>query len=160
MANLTQKKIIAFRGLIYGYFREHGRELPWRATQDPYHILVSEIMLQQTQAERVLHKYEPFITQFPDVAALAGADLGAVLAAWQGLGYNRRCIALHRIARFVVEDLGGRIPDSVETLQTLPGIGKATAGRWSRLLSTNRLFSWRRISGACSFTASFPASRL
>ncbi|MEW6531736.1 MAG: A/G-specific adenine glycosylase [Thermodesulfobacteriota bacterium] len=128
MAKLTQKEIIAFQDLIYGYFREHGRDLPWRATWDPYRILVSEIMLQQTQVERVLHKYEPFIAKFPDVACLAREDLGAVLAAWQGLGYNRRCIALQRTARIVAEEFGGRLPDSVKTLQTLPGIGKATSG--------------------------------
>ncbi|MEW6112056.1 MAG: A/G-specific adenine glycosylase [Thermodesulfobacteriota bacterium] len=124
----TRNSIAGFRDLIYGYYREHGRDLPWRATQDPYHILVSEIMLQQTQVERVLRKYESFIRQFPDLAGLAGADLSAVLAVWQGLGYNRRCIALQRTARIVVEEFGGRIPDSVETLQTLPGIGKTTAG--------------------------------
>jgi len=126
--NLTHKDIAAFRRLIYGHFRERGRELPWRTTQDPYHILVSEFMLQQTQVERVLRKYGPFIAQFPDVGGLAGADLGAVLAAWQGLGYNRRCIALHRTARLLVTELDGRISDSVETLQTLPGIGAATGG--------------------------------
>jgi A/G-specific adenine glycosylase len=125
---ITPKRIAAFQELIYEYFRDNGRELPWRAIQDPYRILVSEIMLQQTQVERVLHKYEPFITQFPDVAALAGADLGAVLAAWQGLGYNRRCIALHRTARLLAEEFDGKLPGSIETLQTLPGIGKATAG--------------------------------
>ena len=102
--------------------------MPWRATTDPYHILVSEIMLQQTQVERVALKYEPFLNAFPDVWSLARAPLRDIMAAWQGLGYNRRALALQRIARLLVADFDGSLPASVDTLRTFPGIGEATAG--------------------------------
>ncbi|MBI5571236.1 MAG: A/G-specific adenine glycosylase [Desulfomonile tiedjei] len=125
---LTSKQIDRFRQIVYEHFREHGRDLPWRTTSDPYAILVSEIMLQQTQVERVLPKYEAFLEKFPDVAALARAPLRDVLAAWQGLGYNRRAMALQRIAQRVVDEFGGRIPESFDTLRSFPGIGPATAG--------------------------------
>ncbi|MBI5308166.1 MAG: Rrf2 family transcriptional regulator [Planctomycetes bacterium] len=113
--------------MIYGYYREHGRTMPWRLTHSPYHILVSEIMLQQTQVQRVLEKYEPFLDAFPDFAALARAPLSEVLAQWQGLGYNRRAIALSRVSRMVLDDFHGVLPSSVDTLMTFPGIGHATA---------------------------------
>jgi A/G-specific adenine glycosylase len=125
---LSARAIRAFRQTIYRHFQEHGRRLPWRETRDPYCILVSEIMLQQTQVERVLQKYEGFIARFPSFAALAEAALPEVLAAWQGLGYNRRALALKRLAEKVVSEFGGSLPDSPEVLTTLPGIGSATAG--------------------------------
>jgi len=117
-----------FRRRLYGFFHDQGRRLPWRATTDPYHILVSEIMLQQTQVERVALKYEPFIQAFPDVWSLARAPLRDIIAAWQGLGYNRRALALQRIAQRLAADFDGRLPISVDTLRTFPGIGAATAG--------------------------------
>ncbi len=117
-----------FRRRLYRFFHEQGRQMPWRATSDPYHILVSEIMLQQTQVERVALKYDPFIQTFPDVWSLARAPLRDIMAAWQGLGYNRRALALQRIARRLVTDFDGRLPVEVETLRTFPGIGEATAG--------------------------------
>ena len=117
-----------FRRRLYRFFHDQGRQLPWRATTDPYHILVSEIMLQQTQVERVALKYEPFLNAFPDVWSLARAPLRDIMAAWQGLGYNRRALALQRIARRLVAEFDGRLPDSVDTLRTFPGIGEATAG--------------------------------
>jgi A/G-specific adenine glycosylase len=117
-----------FREHLYRFFHEQGRQMPWRATSDPYHILVSEIMLQQTQVERVALKYDSFIQTFPDVWSLARAPLRDIMAAWQGLGYNRRSLALQRIARRLVADFNGRLPAEVETLRTFPGIGAATAG--------------------------------
>ena len=120
--------IAAFRRTILGYYRAHGRKLPWRETSDPYRIFVSEIMLQQTQVERVLKKYPPFIEAFPDFQALAAAPLSRILALWQGLGYNRRAVQLKRCAVQVVEAHGGRLPDSPDALYALPGVGKATAG--------------------------------
>jgi A/G-specific adenine glycosylase len=117
-----------FRRRLYRFFHDQGRQLPWRATTDPYHILVSEIMLQQTQVERVALKYELFLHAFPDVWSLARAPLRDIMATWQGLGYNRRALALQRIARRLVADFQGRLPDSVDTLRTFPGIGEATAG--------------------------------
>ena len=102
--------------------------MPWRETTDPYHILVSEIMLQQTQVERVLKKFPEFILAFPDFTALATAPLADILAVWQGMGYNRRAIALQKCAILVMKDYQGRLPEEVETLVTFPGIGRATAG--------------------------------
>jgi A/G-specific adenine glycosylase len=125
---VTPAAVHRFRRHLYRFFHDQGRQLPWRATTDPYHILVSEIMLQQTQVERVVLKYEPFINAFPDVLSLARAPLRDVMARWEGLGYNRRALALKDIARRLVTEFQGRLPASVETLRTFPGIGCATAG--------------------------------
>jgi len=119
--------IPAFRAKIRAHYRAHARSMPWRETRDPYRILVSEIMLQQTQVDRVRVKYDEFLAAFPDVAALASAPLDRVLAAWQGLGYNRRAVALHRSARILQREYRGRIPDDTAALVALPGIGAATA---------------------------------
>jgi A/G-specific adenine glycosylase len=127
-AGVTPAVAQRFRRHIYRFFHDQGRQLPWRATADPYHLLVSEIMLQQTQVERVVLKYDPFIAAFPDVLALARASLSEIMARWQGLGYNRRALALQRIARRLVAEFQGRLPPAVETLRTFPGIGPATAG--------------------------------
>ncbi len=125
---LAEETVRAFQERIYAYFREHGREMPWRRERDPYRILVSEIMLQQTQVERVLPKYTVFISRFPDFLSLAEAEFRDVLTLWKGLGYNRRALALQRTAQRVIADHGGRLPDSIEALTALPGIGHATAG--------------------------------
>jgi A/G-specific adenine glycosylase len=117
-----------FRRIMYDYFERFGRDFPWRRTTDPYRILISEIMLQQTQTERVIEKYREFIRVFPSIRALARAPLRAVLAVWQGLGYNRRGLLLHRMAQEIAVRYRGRIPDTPEELITLPGIGAATAG--------------------------------
>jgi A/G-specific adenine glycosylase len=117
----------AFRKLIYDYFALHGRALPWRATCDPYHIFVSEIMLQQTQVDRVVLKYTPFIRTFPDFRSLALAPFQDVLGMWQGLGYNRRALALTRAAQRVVDEFGSALPSDPDALATLPGVGKTTA---------------------------------
>lgn len=101
--------------------------MPWRETRDPYRILVSEVMLQQTGVERVLSKYSGFLESFPDFAALAEAPLRSVLAAWQGLGYNRRTVTLRGCAKAVMSDHGGVLPSRLEELTSLPGIGPATA---------------------------------
>lgn len=101
--------------------------MPWRETRDPYRIIVSEIMLQQTQVDRVRAKYETFLAAFPDLAALASAPLDRVLAAWQGLGYNRRAVALHRCARILEREHRGQVPDDTAALVALPGVGAATA---------------------------------
>ena len=107
---LSVEEVTTFRQAICGHYREHGRNLPWRSTTDPYHILVSEIMLQQTQVERVIEKYQAFIDLFPGFEALAQATLRDVLAAWQGLGYNRRAFALKKIGEIVAHDCGGTLP--------------------------------------------------
>jgi len=121
--------IRSFQRTVTSYYKEHGREhLPWRNTRDPYHILVSEIMLQQTQADRVVEKYRAFIKVFPTVTALARAPLGAVLAQWIGLGYNRRAKTLHAAAQRIVEAHSGSVPESESALRDLPGVGVYTAG--------------------------------
>jgi A/G-specific adenine glycosylase len=125
--NLSSDARHAFRAIIYDYYRTDGRKLPWRETDDPYHILVSEIMLQQTQVERVIGKYDVFITAFPDFHALAQAPLQEILTVWQGLGYNRRAIALKKIAEIVVSTYNGTLPSRSDELLKLPGIGRYTA---------------------------------
>ena len=118
-----------FRRKIYSYYRESGRDFPWRRTKDPYLILVSEIMLQQTQAgKRTEEKYKAFIKQFPNFKTLAKAPLRRVLRQWQGLGYNRRAKALYELAKIVVAEYGGKLPRTEEKLVKLPGIGPYTAG--------------------------------
>ncbi|MBD3391103.1 MAG: A/G-specific adenine glycosylase [Chitinivibrionales bacterium] len=114
----------AFRRAVYAHAR---RDLPWRKNVSPYRVVVSEIMLQQTRADRVAQKYPGFIRAFPSFAALAGASTAQVLAAWQGLGYNRRALMLHRCAREVRDKYRGRLPRDPEILRLLPGIGPATA---------------------------------
>lgn len=103
------------------------RDLPWRRTRDPWAVLVSELMLQQTQVSRVAPRYDRFLERFPTPAACAAAAPGAVVAAWEGLGYNRRAVNLHRVAVAVVEQHAGRIPDDLDALLALPGIGPYTA---------------------------------
>ena len=123
----TPATVRKFQNDVYSYYREYGRDLPWRVTHDPYYILVSEIMLQQTQVQRVMEKYEQFTRIFPDFPSLAKAPLRKILREWQGMGYNRRAIALKQIAQKVVKEFHGNLPTSVETLMTFPGVGRATA---------------------------------
>lgn len=112
---------------LVAWYDRAGRDLPWRHTQDPYAILVSEIMLQQTQVDRVIPKYHAFLAAFPTLADLAAAPTDAIIRAWAGLGYNRRAVQLHRLAQVVVAEHGGALPDSVPALLHLPGIGRYTA---------------------------------
>lgn len=125
--NLSPGAIKRFRNVVYDYYREHGRPMPWRLTANPYAILVSEIMLQQTQVDRVIPKYEEFVERFPDFPTLASATLQEVLQAWQGLGYNRRAIFLKKIAEQVMQDTAGDVPREICRLRKLPGLGYATA---------------------------------
>ncbi len=120
--------LIGFRRKVWNYYRKEGRDLPWRRTRDPYRILVSEVMLQQTQVERVIPKYNEFLRRFPDFLSLAEASVAEILSVWQGLGYNRRVLNLRRLSGIVVERYSGRLPHDIDLLQRLPGIGKATAG--------------------------------
>lgn len=118
---------------VVDYYKEQARILPWRISKsqgnyNPYHILVSEIMLQQTQVSRVAVKYQDFITRFPTVQSLAEAPLSEVLVCWQGLGYNRRAKFLHQSAKQLIAQNSGELPQSAEELMQLPGVGFNTAG--------------------------------
>jgi A/G-specific adenine glycosylase len=124
---ISKVGVNGFQKMIYDHYLRHGRRLPWRKTRDPYHIMVSEIMLQQTQADRVASKYQGFIAAFPTFDSVAQAPLSSVVKAWQGLGYNRRAIALKKIAERVVTDFNGTLPEDPEMLKTFPGIGATTA---------------------------------
>jgi A/G-specific adenine glycosylase len=121
--------IAKFRKIIWNHYRAHGRHtMPWRETRDPSRILVSEIMLQQTQVSRVEKFYPKFVKQFPNFRALAYAKTADVLRAWQGLGYNRRALLLQRLAQAVLKNHAGKLPRDRATLELLPGIGKSTSG--------------------------------
>lgn len=113
---------------LLAWYAVAGRELPWRATHDPYAILVSEVMLQQTQVDRVLPKYHQFLSTFPTLAELAAAPTADVISVWVPLGYNRRAVSLQAIARQVIAEYAGRLPDTLEDLLKLKGIGRYTAG--------------------------------
>lgn len=125
---MRTRDITRFQSKVYTHYKRHGRDLPWRRTSDPYHILVSEIMLQQTQIDRVIPKYQLFLETFPTLEALAQAPLASVLRVWQGLGYNRRARMLHSCAQVVVSQYGGIFPQTHAELVQLPGIGHYTAG--------------------------------
>ncbi|HEY7420137.1 MAG TPA: A/G-specific adenine glycosylase, partial [Ktedonobacteraceae bacterium] len=114
--------------LLLQWYAQEQRDLPWRATSDPYAILVSEIMLQQTQVDRVLPKYKQFLEIFPTIHDLAVATKSQVISAWVPLGYNMRAVRLQSIAQQVVAEYQGRIPDTIEELLKLKGIGRYTAG--------------------------------
>src|SRR5438477_6442479 len=110
------------------WYSTEQRDLPWRATNDPYAILVSEIMLQQTQVDRVLPKYQQFLAAFPTLLDLASASTAEVIAVWVPLGYNRRAVSLQSIARQVMAEYAGRIPETIDELLKLKGVGRYTAG--------------------------------
>jgi A/G-specific adenine glycosylase len=124
---LSPAAVHAFRKNVLDHFHSNPRPMPWRTTQDPYEILVSEIMLQQTQVERVKTKYTEFLAAFPTIEVLAGAPLADVLLIWQGLGYNRRAIALKKTAEEIVSRFCGQFPRHIDDLESLPGIGHYTA---------------------------------
>lgn len=120
--------VAEFQSMILDFYRQEGRSFPWRETRDPYAILVSELMLQQTQTERVVPKYLAWLEAFPTAADLAAAPFPQVLAAWSGLGYNRRAGYLQSACRQVVQELGGVFPSTAKELQRLKGVGAYTAG--------------------------------
>jgi A/G-specific adenine glycosylase len=137
MTSITKQKvfdpqnhsdILAFRNIIFSYFKENGRShLPWRTDYNPYDIFISEVMLQQTQVDRVIDKFTEFRKHFPDFETLATSELSDLLAQWQGLGYNRRALSLRKAAQMIVSEFNGVLPDQPELLVKLPGIGPATA---------------------------------
>src|SRR5213595_4027384 len=117
-----------FAEKVVRWQRRHGRKgLPWQDTRDPYRIWLSEVMLQQTQVAAAIPYYRRFVSRFPDVQALAAADEDEVLRLWSGLGYYARARNLHRAARKLVSEHGGRFPDSVDEIEQVPGIGRSSA---------------------------------
>ncbi len=125
---LTAREVQIFQKKIYDHFEKYGRDFAWRRTRNPYRILVSEIMLQQTQTARVEKKFPEFLHAFSDFHTLARAPLARVLTVWQGMGYNRRAVALKKTAEIVMKKYHGRLPRTVAELDALPGIGMHTAG--------------------------------
>jgi len=121
-------EVDAFRHDLLHFFDRSARDLPWRRTEDPFHIWVSEIMLQQTRVDTVVPYFERWVEHFPDVTALANTELDQVLPLWEGLGYYSRARNLHRAARVVRDEMEGRVPDDAAGLRALPGIGAYTAG--------------------------------
>lgn len=124
---LTEDIIDNFRKIIYNYFKQFGRNFPFRNDINPYNVLISEIMLQQTQTNRVSQKFLEFIKEYPDFYSLANAPNENILKIWQGLGYNRRALALKIIAKKVIEEYNDILPDSIDVLKTFPQIGNNTA---------------------------------
>jgi len=125
---LSKQHTQQFQNFILNWHKKHGRaSLPWRQSYDPYHVLVSEIMLQQTQVNRVIPKFENFLSTFPNYAALAAASKVDIIEAWQGLGYNRRGLFLQKTAQKIVADHNSQMPKSRDELLNLPGIGPYTA---------------------------------
>lgn len=124
---LTREVIRTFQNIIYSYFNQYGRDFPFRNEINPYNVVISEIMLQQTQTNRVVEKFQQFIQKFPDFQSLANAPLNEVLKVWQGLGYNRRAVALKKIAERVVNEFDGILPADIDILKSFPQIGHNTA---------------------------------
>ena len=124
---LTKEVIKAFQDFIYSFYRRNKRNFPFRENLTPYKVVVSEIMLQQTQTNRVSEKFLEFIEKFPDFNSLASASINELLSVWQGLGYNRRALALKEIAQKVVNDYDGKVPKDLKLLEALPQIGYNTA---------------------------------
>jgi A/G-specific adenine glycosylase len=124
---LTRDVIKAFQDYIYSYYRRNKRVFPFRKNLTPYKVVVSEIMLQQTQTNRVSEKFVEFIKKFPDFNSLAKASVEELLSVWQGLGYNRRALALKKIAKKIINDYDGKVPNDVKSLEALPQIGYNTA---------------------------------
>jgi endonuclease III len=143
--DLPAQKVGAVQAAVLAWYRSGHRDLPWRRTRDPYAVLVSEIMLQQTQVDRVIPKYQAFLAQYPTLQALAAAPRAEVIRNWAPLGYNLRAVRLHDIAQQAVAQFGGELPKTMDGLRSLRGIGRYTAaavacfahGQAEALLDTN-----------------------
>ena len=133
---ITKKQINQFQSKVLSFYKENRRDLPWRNTTDPYKILISELMLQQTQVSRVINYYDKWIKQWPTIDLLAQASRKDVLKAWMGLGYNTRGINLHRSAQKIVNDYNGDLLETMKNYKEIPGIGKYTS-RAVQIFSTN-----------------------
>jgi A/G-specific adenine glycosylase len=127
-AGISEEQARRFRRRLMAWYRRKGRKLPWRGTRDPYRVLVSEVMLQQTQVDRVKEYYRRFLREYPTFDDLAAATEPAVRESWQGLGYYARARNLHATARIVVAEHDGKLPANSQVIRQLPGIGRYTAG--------------------------------
>lgn len=125
--SVSDDEIKAFQRKILRFYRKHGRQLPWRSTTDPYCITIAEIMLQQTQVERVVPKYQAWIDRWPGWPSLSHASTEQLLRAWSGLGYNRRALSLGKLAKALLNQFNGQLPQDPALLETLPGIGPYTS---------------------------------
>src|SRR3989344_1261797 len=123
----TKDSIKKFQKTIWDFYKNNKRTFPWRQTKDPYKILVSEIMLQQTQTGRVIEYYRKWLERFPDFKTLAGAKFSEIYPYWQGLGYNRRALALQKTAQKAIKEYNGKLPNDISLLEEFPGIGPYTA---------------------------------
>lgn len=135
--NISDSDIKSFQRKIFSWWENNSRDLPWRHTHDPYKILVSEVMLQQTQVSRALPKYREFLRSFPTVVELSNSPLSTVLQVWKGMGYNRRALYLQKTAREVVHTYNGHFPTDEKLLLSLPGIGLYTA-------RAIQVFAWKK----------------
>lgn len=124
---LSSQQVNIFRKLILSWYQKHKRDLPWRSTREPYNILLSEVMAQQTQLTRVIPKYLAWLEKFPTLVSLANAKTRDVLVMWSGLGYNRRALYLHKTAKEIIKKHQGIFPQDEKVLKTLPGIGEYTS---------------------------------
>lgn len=124
---LSNEAIELFRSIIYGYYATNKRHFDWRQNHEPYNVVVSEVMLQQTQTDRVAPKFKAFIERFPTFQSLATSSFHDVLTYWKGLGYNRRALGLQAIAQQITDQFSGQLPNDIKTLETFPNIGPATA---------------------------------
>jgi A/G-specific adenine glycosylase len=134
--NVSQDKINAFQRKVFSFYRKNKRDLPWRRTTDPYKILLSELMLQQTQVNRVISYYEDWIKRWPTIQGLASASRTDVLKAWMGLGYNTRAVNLHKSAQMIVADFNGNVLDAMKQYKQIPGVGRYTS-QAVQIFSTN-----------------------
>ena len=134
---VSTRKIHAFQDKVFSFYRHHKRDLPWRNTSDPYKILLSELMLQQTQVARVVNYYTRWVTQWPTIHDLAAASRAEVLKAWMGLGYNTRAVHLHKAAQKIVDEFHGDVLNAMEHYQEIPGVGRYTAHA-VQIFSTNK----------------------
>lgn len=132
---ISPKNTVSFRREVWRWYRKNRRSFPWRKTRDPYKILVSEVMLQQTQADRVVAFFNRFVRRFPSIQVLAAAPFHEVFSCWQGLGYNRRALFLKRAAEAIIAKHGGKLPKDTTLLRSLPGVGPYTA-------AAVRAFAW------------------
>jgi len=149
-----------FQKTVWDYYKTHGRKLPWRRTKNPYHILVSEVMLQQTQVSRVAQKYPLFIKKFPSVRALARAPLRDMLAAWSGLGYNRRAKFLHELSKLLQATTKDTFLGILVHWYDCPVLGMPPPLLFWRLHIISRLFLLRQISGRCFCCTSFFVAKI